>query len=437
MCCVPTRSGTPACKKRSMTRMRRGLLLGLYLLLAHGFPLIAPTLLRKRLKRGKEHPDRWREKLGQSLAPRPDGTLIWFNAVGLGEVMSLRGLITRIAALDPQVQFLVTSTTSASAKVFADNLPPRTIHQFLPIDAPGYRRRFLQHFQPDLCIWAEQDIWPGFVSDLTKLNTPQAVVAARMDAKALQKRQKFAALYRDIYRPMRLITAQDDRTAQHLNQLSGRDVAVTGSLKPAALALSHDPETLSTLETHLASRTVWTVAPSHAEDEAIALAAHALLREKDPTALLIIAPRFPERVDDITTEDRPKFRSKGELPNPRDPIWICDTFGELGLVYRLANLVLIGGTFGDIEGHNPWEAAILGTAIAHGPRIANFADDFAALDMAEAAEQVTNPAALADLLRSERPATLAQNAEDVITTAANRTDDLAQQLIDLLKGADG
>ncbi len=419
--------------------MRRGLLLRLYLLLAHGFPLIAPILLRKRLKRGKEHPDRWPEKLGQSLAPRPTGPLIWINAVGLGEVMSLRGLIARIAALDPQVNFLVTSTTAASAKVFADNLPPRTIHQFLPIDAPGYRRRFLQHFRPNLCIWAEQDIWPGFVSDLAKLNIPQAVIAARMDAKALQNRTKLSALYRDIYRPMRLITAQDAITAKHLNALSGRDVLVTGSLKPAAPALSHEPATLATLETGLAGRTVWAVAPSHAADEAMACAAHAQLRKADPSALLIIAPRFPDRRDEIAKViTHPlKFRSKAELPTAEDPIWICDTFGELGLIYRLAKLVLVGGTFSDIEGHNPWEAAILGAAIVHGPRIANFADDFAALDTAGAAKQVATPAALANLLQSEKPATLAQNAQSAITTAAGRTDDLAQQLINLLEGADG
>ncbi len=414
--------------------MRRGPLLRLYLLLAHGFPLIAGTLLRKRLKRGKEHPDRWREKLGQSLAPRPDGPLIWLNAVGLGEVMSLRGLITRMAALHPQVQFLVTSTTAASADVFAKNLPPRTMHQFLPIDAPGYRHRFLQHFRPDLCIWAEQDIWPGFVSDLAKRDIPQAIIAARMDAKALQNRQKFSALYRDTYRPMQLITAQDEKTAQHLCALGGQDVAVTGSLKPAAPALSHDPNSLATLETALAGRTVWATAPSHVEDEAVACKAHALLRETDPTALLIIAPRFPNR-DDIA--ENAKRRSKAELPTADDPIWICDTFGELGLVYRLSKLLLVGGTFSDIEGHNPWEAAILGTAIVHGPRTANFTDDFAALHAAQAAQQIDTAAALADVLKGEQPAELSQNAKAAIATAAARTDDLAQQLLDLLKGANG
>ena len=161
-----------------MNKMRRGGLLRAYLVTSYLFPLFAGRVLRKRIARGKEHPTRWIEKQARGLAPRPDGPLIWLHAVGLGEVLSLRGLIAIMADQAPDASFLVTSTTRASAVVFARNLPPRTIHQFLPLDAPSYRRRFLDHFQPNLCIWAEQDIWPGFVSDLNRRAIPQAVVAA-------------------------------------------------------------------------------------------------------------------------------------------------------------------------------------------------------------------------------------------------------------------
>jgi len=106
------------------TDMQRGLALRSYLAASHLFPLIARPILRKRLKRGKEHPTRWTEKLGQSLAPRPKGPLVWLHAVGLGEVLSLRGLIARMAAEQPDLSFLVTSSTAASAKVFGKNAPP-------------------------------------------------------------------------------------------------------------------------------------------------------------------------------------------------------------------------------------------------------------------------------------------------------------------------
>ena len=413
--------------------MRRGLALQAYLLASHGFPLIAGTVLRKRLARGKEDPARWVEKLGQGLAPRPDGPLIWLHAVGLGEVLSLRGLIARLHAQDPALSFLVTSTTVTSAQVFAKNLPPRTLHQFLPVDAPAYRRRFLDHFRPDLAVWVEQDIWPGFVSDAAARGIPQAVIAARMNAQSHASHHKARSVYRDLYRAMALVTAQDQGTADHLTQLGALDVTVTGSLKPSAPPLAHDPDELARLQTGFAGRRIWAVAPSHPEDESIALAAHAILRKTDPDALLIIAPRDPGRRAEIAAacDAPPPMRSQGATPGADDPVWLCDTFGDMGLVYRLADAVLIGGTFSAIEGHNPWEAAALHTAILHGPRIANFTADYAALHDADAARAVTDAATLAQALQST--GTLAQNAQSATTFAAVRTDMLAADLISLLK----
>ncbi|MEM9785053.1 MAG: 3-deoxy-D-manno-octulosonic acid transferase, partial [Pseudomonadota bacterium] len=81
------------------TRPARGILLRLYLLLSHAFPLIASIILQRRLGKRKEHPTRYVEKQANGLASRPDGPLIWLHAVGLGEVLSLRGLIMRLAKL--------------------------------------------------------------------------------------------------------------------------------------------------------------------------------------------------------------------------------------------------------------------------------------------------------------------------------------------------
>lgn len=414
--------------------MKRGTLLRLYLLVSHLFPLIARPILRKRLAKDKEHATRWVEKRAEALAPRPQGRLIWINAVGLGEVLSLRGLIDRLGQQRPNVSFLVTSTTAASAQVFAKNLPARTIHQFLPIDAPTYRRRFLDHFQPDLCIWAEQDLWPGFVSDLTKRYIPQAVIAARMNRNSFQSHQRAKGLYRNLYQAMAVVTAQDAATANHLNSL-GANATVTGSLKPAAPMLDYSADELEELTQPLQNRTVWTVAPSHAEDEQIALDAHRILLQSDPTALLIITPRFPARSHEIAEKSdvSPPLRSRGDVPKETDSIWLCDTFGDLGLIYRLSKAVLIGGTFNATQGHNPWEAAALGTAILHGPNTANFAADFEQLDQADAAIAVHDAADLADALTQTDLHRCSQNAAACIKTASVQTDVLAANLIALLE----
>ena len=128
-------------------------------------------------------------------------------------------------------------------------------------------------------------------------------------------------------------------------------------------------------------------------------------------------------------------RSKGEIPAPDDAIWLCDTFGDLGLIYRLAQTVLIGGTFNDVEGHNPWEAAALGCAILHGPRVANFKTDYAQLDEVSGAIAVaTADDITAAFLSGDLPA-VAQNAGVAIKTASAQTDALAADLLEMFDRA--
>lgn len=410
--------------------VKTGAMLRAYLGASHLITLAAPMLLARRRRRGKEDPARWVEKTARALAPRPAGRLVWLHGVGLGEVLSLRGLIARMAAAAPDLQFVVTSSTAASAAVFGAQLPARTLHQFLPLDAPPYRRRFVDHFHPDLCIWAEQDLWPGFVHDLHRRAVPQAIVAARMDDAAFARHRRAGALFGDLYARMALISAQDAVSRAHLAALGARAV-LGGSLKPAAPPLACDAAALAQLGAVVAGRFVWAVAPAHDADMALALAAHDLLRAQMPDALLIIAPRHPARPMPIAAPRR----SQGALPRAHDPIWLCDTFGDLGLVYRLARAALIGGTQDATQGHNPWEAAGLDCAILHGPQTANFAADFAALAAAGAALPVHSAAQLATaLLRPDLP-DLAAAARASASAAARACDALALDLIGLLPDA--
>lgn len=394
-----------------------------YLLASHAIPLAAPTLLRRRLARGKELPDRWREKLGHASLPRPEGPLIWLHAVGLGETLALRGLIAAMAAQAPRSEFLVTSTTRGSAEVMAANLPARTRHQFLPLDAPAYLRRFLDHWRPALSVWAEQDLWPGAVVAASARGIPLALVNARMNAEAFARRRRFRGIYSDLFARFRLIAAQDEATGDHLRRLGARAVRVTGSLKAAAPPLSAEPATLKALRQALAGRRLALLASSHPEDEAQALSS---LREMADRPLLIIAPRAPERGAEIEATAarhglRATRRSTGE--GPSGEVWIADSLGEMGLWYRLCPVTLIGGTFGATEGHNPWEPAALDSAILHGPRVANFAADFAWLDREDAALEV-GPGTLSAALcadhsaRAARALALSKAARDSLAPLA-------------------
>jgi 3-deoxy-D-manno-octulosonic-acid transferase len=416
-----------------LAEVRTGLLLRAYLLAARAIPLIGPRLLRRRLARGKEDPARWREKLGEPTLARPEGRLIWMHAVGIGEVMALRGLIAAMAEIEPELSFLVTSSARSSAEVFGSNLPARTQHQFLALDAPGYLARFLDHWRPDLSIWAEQDLWPGAVVATARRGIPLALVNARMSDAAFQRRRRWRGLLADLYGRFALIAAQDRVTEAHLAALGARGVQVTGSLKSAAPVLAVDRAELAAMAKAVAGRRVWVAASTHPEDEAVALAAQGALWRADPRWLLVVVPRVPARraeVSGAVPEGLPlTVRSLGE--GPTAAVYLADTVGELGLWYRLAEVALMGGTFGPVEGHNPWEPAALGVAVLHGPRVANFVADYAALGAAGAAREVTAEGLVSTL--SGDTAAMGTKGQALAETGRQGLQPLARALAGLLR----
>lgn len=410
-----------------------GPLLRAYLLASHAIPLLAHPVLKRRLDRGKEDPARWREKLGLPSLGRPKGRLVWLHAVGLGEVMALRGLIAEMSRAAPDLNFLVTSSARSSAKVMAANLPARSLHQFLPLDAPAYLDRFLDHWRPDLSIWAEQEIWPGAVVQLAERGVPMALVNARITAESQSRRRWARGLFRDLLGRLSLIAAQEEATAARLADLGAADVRVTGSLKSAAPPLGVDAEELDRLKTILSGRRIWVAASTHAGDEDEVLTA---LPQLAPDRLAILAPRDAARANEVAarlTQNGIGFarRSLGQVPGPQTRLWLADSYGELGLWYRLAEVAFVGGGFDQIGGHNPWEPAVLGVPVLHGPDTANFAADYAQLNAAGVAVTVES-GALAAALNRDDLATMGQAAMAITAQAKGRLAPLAADLVALI-----
>lgn len=409
----------------------------LRLVLATGATLapFATPILKRRLRRGKEDPLRWREKLGEATAVRPDGPLIWLHGVGVGEVMALRGLIDALSTARPDLSFLVTSSARSSGEVIAANLPPRTQHQYLPLDLPRAVSAFLDHWQPDLAVWSDQEIWPRLTVEAAKRAIPLALVAARLSDKSAQAKARFGRAYGDLYGLLDLRHAQDDATSQRLRDLVGKDVpvTVTASLKPAAAPLVDDPD----LRDDLASlgRPIWVAASAHRADIDVALAAHALGRND---TLLIIAPRAMGDADYIDAACaklglNTRRRSTHGLPDQTCDVFVADSFGELGVWYRAAFAALIGGTFDTTQGHNPWEAVALDCAVLHGPNVDNFARDFAQLAAGNGARLVRDSSDLATSLKDPTLPDMIARASAVRAAASKGMQTTTDALIGLLK----
>ena len=141
---------------------------------------LAPALLRGRMKRGKEGPERLAERLGHASRPRPQGLLAWLHGASVGEALSLLPLIGRLRCGRPDLNLLVTSGTTTSAELLARRLPDGVIHQYAPVDAPGAARRFLDAWRPDLAVFVESELWPNLLTQAHARGVRLAAVSARM-----------------------------------------------------------------------------------------------------------------------------------------------------------------------------------------------------------------------------------------------------------------
>ncbi len=354
-------------------------------------PLII-LVIKGRIKKGKEHSVRWREKLGEPSIERPPGKLIWLHAVGLGEVLALRGLIHELNKQEKNLNFLVTSSTTLSAEIFKKNRPPKTIHQFLPYDIRMYSKKFLRYWAPDLVVWSEQDVWPGLSSLAADFGIKQVLVNGKMRKESYNRRIKIKSLHRIVYKKFMFISTQDLSSKIFYQKLGASCVTrVDGSLKPHCPPLVFDEKKLRSIKKKISCKSIWVVGSSFPEDEKIAIYTQKLLLEHNIRKLLVLVPRFPNRTHELveTLKDlNIKVHSKRETPDVTTDVFVADSIGELGLWYKASEVALIGGTFSCMEGKNPWEALHLDCAITFGPRHAKFKDDFKLLENLNLASQV-------------------------------------------------
>lgn len=342
--------------------------------------------------------DRAPERVGKAAASRPEGPLIWLHAASVGETLSALPLIRALGAAHPDWSFLLTSGTTSSARIVADRLPPRTCHQFAPIDARPALRRFLTHWRPDAAIFIESELWPNMLAMTAARGIPMALVNARISDRSARGWARVPATARALLGGFAMIHCQDSRTAGHFHALGQPRARAGVNLKAVAGPLPVDHETLADIRAVLGHRPVWVASSTHPGEDEIMIAAHKALLVALPDLALILVPRHPERADTIAgliaeAELSMTRRSTGD--GPGGAVYLADSLGETGLWYALAPIVCLCGSFTPVGGHNPYEPAHAGAAILHGPMYANFTTAYADLAARGAAIEVTDGQALA------------------------------------------
>jgi 3-deoxy-D-manno-octulosonic-acid transferase len=373
-------------------------LLKLYRLATIALTPLAGPLLEWRASRGKEDPARLDERLGVPSRERPPGRLVWVHGASLGETLSLLPLVERFIQRGAEV--LVTSGTVSSARLLAARLPAGALHQYMPLDVPAFVDSFLDHWRPDIAIFAESELWPNMIAGLRARRIALVLANARISRQSAERWQRLRGAGRKLFGAIDLCLAQDPENAARFAALGAPCVRVAGNLKYDAPPPPADAARLAEFRGAIGSRPVWAAVSTHEGEEETILAAHAAIAERIPNLLTIVAPRHRERGEAIAQLAAARglavaLRTRDGEPRRDTAIYVADTIGELGLVFRSAGVVFMGKSFAPGGGQNPIEPAKLGCAVLFGPHVDNFAEAYSELAAARAAARVADPEALA------------------------------------------
>ncbi len=361
--------------------------------------LLVPVTLYHLVWRGlrqREYLLRWSERYAQldALPDLPPGA-IWVHAVSVGEVNAAVPLVNALRARYPERPLLVTTITpTGSARVRA-LWGDAVQHVYLPYDLHGMVQRFLRRVRPALAVVIETELWPNLFVACARADVPVVIANARLSERSLRGYRWMGPLIRLALSGVRLVAAQSEADAARFRVLAGDGVRieVTGNLK------FDQPLPQATREEALGwrracgVRPTWIAASTHSDEEEAVLEAHRRLRDTHPDALLLWAPRHPERFDAVA--DRVLGaglalcrRSVERAPDSHCAVFLIDTLGELPGFLAAGDVAFVGGSLVPVGGHNTLEPAALGVPVLSGPHTFNFVEITALLKDVGALETV-------------------------------------------------
>lgn len=366
--------------------------------------LATPLLVLRLLARGvrsRPYHRRWPERFGLFDAPGFSGSL-WIHAVSVGEVNAAEPLVKALQRDYPNAPLVITTVTpTGTARVhqlFGDSV----FHVYLPYDLPFSVNRFLQRVRPRLALIVETEIWPNLYFACCQRGIPLMIVNARLSERSLRGYKPMRSLIRSSLRCVRQIAAQSRTDAARYRLLGAdpRQMVVTGNMKfdmPIPQGAVSDGAAMR--EHWGAQRPVWMAASTHEGEELAVLQAHLQVLRQLPDALLLLAPRHPERFRMVEQSVRglgftvATYGVDG-LPLPVHQVFVIDAMGRLMPFFAASELAFVGGSLVPTGGHNVLEPAALSIPVLVGPHTFNFDEITASLIRQGGAERVEGTEAL-------------------------------------------
>ena len=337
-----------------------------------------------RILNNKEEKGKFFERKGFSKNKRPPGKLIWIHAASVGETLSALPLIDSLLSFSSDYNILLTTGTKTSKNLISERNLERVIHQYFPWDAITYCDRFLNNWKPDIVIFLESEIWPNHLIQAKKRGIPILLVNARMTEKSKVRWLKFKKTINHLLSVFSLIISQDSTSNMRLKELGAKNTLTYGNLKHDSDRLPVYSKIFSQFETNSFGRNILVASSTHAGEERRILKIFKSLLPSMPNLLLVLAPRHPDRRNDVINEIKKAgfftsdfiLRSNSLNFDKNTKIFILDSIGELGYFYKKSNSVILGGAFEKFGGHNPIEPARFGNAIFTGVNYYNFEEEY-------------------------------------------------------------
>lgn len=329
---------------------------------------------------------RYQEGLGQRLGRVPaalrdlDGDVVWIHAVSVGEVHAARGLLAHLDRIGPGFRAVLSTTTDTGQALAATAGADASF--YCPFDLPWAVSAWLDALRPRAVILVETEIWPNLLRACSRRQIPVVLVNARLSASSFAGYRRMGGIWRGVLDQLSLVCARTERDAERFRSLGVTDdlVFTTGNLKADAAVLASPPEVRQQLARALrlnGDSPVLVAGCTMPGEEDQVLEAFATARVAEPTARLLLAPRHPERFDEVARAVdaagwRCRRRTSGGPPDAE--VLLLDTIGELPAAYGLGIASFVGGSLVPTGGHNLLEPAIYGQPVLFGPHMHNFAD---------------------------------------------------------------
>ncbi|MDQ3038939.1 MAG: lipid IV(A) 3-deoxy-D-manno-octulosonic acid transferase [Pseudomonadota bacterium] len=367
--------------------------------------VLAPITVYHLIWRGfrqQAYFERWSERYASYPATSTSAPL-WLHAVSVGEVNAAAPLADRLLRDHPGLTLVVTTITPTGSERVKALWGDAVVHVYLPYDLPGAVSRFLDHFRPALALIVETELWPNLLFGCRDRGIPTHILNARLSARSLRGYRVLAPLIRRALQSVRLVAAQSSEDGKRFVRLGApaSSVVVTGNLKFDMAPVDFHRFVEEFARARGCDGPVWIAASTHEEEEQPVLEAHRALLKQFPDAMLLWAPRHPERFRAVAQRAREAglnvaTRSEHALPRANSRVFVIDTLGELSRFYACAQVAFVGGSLQPIGGHNLLEPAATGTAILTGPHLHNFVDiakrlrEAGAMRVVEEAGQLTS-----------------------------------------------